>query len=104
MTATGPQSIGTQGERFFEMMVAERGASTNTQAAYRRDLVDVASFISRRGGELAQATTEDLRAYLAALNRSGASTRTPSSDCRPMSIVARAWTNGTTALAGIILT
>ena len=76
MTAPVPQTIGTEGERFFEMMVAERGASANTQVAYRRDLADVGSFVARRGRDLANATTDDIRAYLTALNRSGASSRT----------------------------
>src|SRR5690606_34266941 len=48
-------------EAFLEMMSAERGASENTLAAYRRDLEDAACFFS---GNLAGATSEDVRAWL----------------------------------------
>ena len=51
-------------EAFLEMMAAERGAADNTLAAYRRDLADVEDFLKRRKASLAQASTEDLRAYL----------------------------------------
>jgi integrase/recombinase XerD len=54
-------------EAFLEMLAAERGASANTLAAYRRDLTD---FLAR-AGRLAQAEPEDLRAYLADLSRRG---------------------------------
>ena len=48
-------------EAFLEMMSAERGASDNTLAAYARDLEDASLFL---GGRLAQAGTQDLRAFL----------------------------------------
>ncbi len=48
-------------EAFLEMMSAERGASDNTLAAYARDLDDASSFL---GGRLAEAATQDLRAFL----------------------------------------
>ena len=51
-------------EAFLEMMSAERGASDNTLAAYRRDLDDIRSFLRSRGDELAVAPTAALRAYL----------------------------------------
>ncbi len=51
-------------EAFLEMMSAERGASDNTLAAYRRDLDDIAIFLQKRGHHLASAPTETLRAYL----------------------------------------
>lgn len=47
-------------EAFLEMMSAERGASTNTLEAYRRDLDDAADGI----GGLADASSSDIRAYL----------------------------------------
>ncbi len=53
------------------MMAAERGASANTLAAYRRDLLDLAQFLDRRGVALDAGATADLRAYLAELNRRG---------------------------------
>lgn len=48
-------------EAFLEMMSAERGASANTLAAYRRDLDDAAGFL---GGRLTEATGTDVRAWL----------------------------------------
>jgi integrase/recombinase XerD len=63
-------------ETFLEMMLAERGASGNTIAAYERDLGDAGAFLARRGGDLATAGPDDLRAYLAALTRRGASAST----------------------------
>jgi len=63
-------------EAFFEMMVAERGAAANTVSAYQRDLDDLTMFLARRGQNTSDASIEDLRAYLAALQRKGASART----------------------------
>ena len=48
-------------EAFLEMMSAERGASDNTLAAYRRDLEEAASFL---GGRLADADTAGIRGWL----------------------------------------
>ena len=49
-------------DRFLEMMAAERGASRNTLAAYRRDLVQAAELVR---GSLGQAGADDLRALMA---------------------------------------
>jgi len=57
-------AIGT----FLEMMSAERGASQNTLAAYRRDLDDFAGFIK---GNFAKATRDEVKAYLQQLSKSG---------------------------------
>ncbi|WP_274626512.1 site-specific tyrosine recombinase XerD [Arvimicrobium flavum] len=51
-------------EAFLEMMAAERGASDNTLASYRRDLEDAAERLSREGCDLATAYAGDLRGYL----------------------------------------
>jgi integrase/recombinase XerD len=56
-------------ELFLDMMATERGASTNTLDAYRRDLDDYGAFLQARKRAPASATTEDIRAYLAALSR-----------------------------------
>lgn len=62
-------------EAFLELLVAERGVSTNTLAAYRRDLEDVTRFLV--GPDLSAeavldaATTEDLRRYLKHLDGQG---------------------------------
>ncbi len=58
-------------ERFLEMMMAERGASRNTLAAYRRDLDGYASFVRARNGNLKDATPEHIRGYLALLETNG---------------------------------
>jgi integrase/recombinase XerD len=56
---------------YLDMLAAERGASANTLAAYRRDLADLAEHLARAGGSIARARTDDLRAYLAQLDRRG---------------------------------
>ena len=63
-------------EAFLEMLVAERGAADNTVEAYRRDLTDMAGFLTKRGRDPGSARTADLRAYLAALARRGLAPRT----------------------------
>ena len=55
-------------ELFLDMLAAERGGAQNTLAAYRRDLDDLADHL---GGQVATATTEDLRSYLRALAKRG---------------------------------
>ncbi|WP_283418419.1 tyrosine recombinase [Sphingopyxis sp. Geo48] len=49
-------------DRFLEMMAAERGASRNTLAAYRRDLVHAGELVC---GSLERAGADDLRALMA---------------------------------------
>lgn len=51
-------------ESFLEMMAAERGASTNTLEAYRRDLDDALEALSGRPGGLAGASSDAIRDYL----------------------------------------
>ncbi|AUN31128.1 site-specific tyrosine recombinase XerD [Niveispirillum cyanobacteriorum] len=52
-------------DAFLDMMVAERAASANTRDAYRRDLTDVAGFLTQaKRPSLDQASSDDLRAYL----------------------------------------
>lgn len=48
-------------ETFLEMMSAERGASENTLAAYRRDLEDAAEFF---GGRLDDVSSAEIRSWL----------------------------------------
>src|SRR4051812_43746259 len=54
-------------EAFLEMLAAERGASANTLAAYRRDLVDFRNVL----GGVANASSNDVRAYLHTLSGRG---------------------------------
>ncbi len=63
-------------EAFLEMLAAERGVAENTLAAYGRDLSDLADFLKKRGSVPDQAQTDDLRAYLDALNKRGMSAST----------------------------
>lgn len=58
---------------FLDMMAVERGASTNTLEAYRRDLSDFADDLT---GKLNEASTEDVRSYLAQLESHGAKAST----------------------------
>ena len=59
-------------DRFLEMMAAERGASVNTLAAYRRDLEAYAAHVAGEGSDLAAAGPEQIRGHLTALERQGA--------------------------------
>ena len=67
---------GRRAETFLEMMAAERGAARNTIDSYRRDLDDFATFLGARGGALDAAEGDDLRAYLADLDRRAFGART----------------------------
>jgi integrase/recombinase XerD len=58
-------------ELFLDMLAAERGAGTNTLAAYRRDLTDFLAAILAKRGSIAGAATEDLRRYLQQLSERG---------------------------------
>lgn len=58
-------------EAFLEMMAAERGASDNTLASYRRDLEDADVFLATVGGGLERADAAGLRAYIGALASRG---------------------------------
>ncbi len=69
-------SQSAQSESFLEMMAAERGAAVNTLAAYRRDLEDLEAFLQTRATNVLKATTQDIRAYLAAMQESALSSRT----------------------------
>lgn len=77
---TEPALVSRYFDAFLEMLLAERGASANTMAAYRRDLEDAGLFLARgRTGARAMlddATTEDLRRYLAHLEAAGMAPRT----------------------------
>jgi integrase/recombinase XerD len=58
-------------ELFLDMLAAERGGAKNTLSAYARDLEDLAVHLSGAGRTIAKATTDDLRKYLAALDKKG---------------------------------
>lgn len=54
-------------DAFLDMMLAERNAAANTRLAYRRDLLDAATFLASRKVELSQANEDDVRAYIQSL-------------------------------------
>ncbi|MGJ4941346.1 site-specific tyrosine recombinase XerD [Bradyrhizobium sp. HKCCYLS1011] len=56
---------------FLDMLAAEQGAGENTLDAYRRDLTDLAVFLSRKSSSFAAADTQVLRDYLADLDTRG---------------------------------
>ncbi|MFG1346930.1 site-specific tyrosine recombinase XerD [Xanthobacter autotrophicus DSM 431] len=70
MTAAGPLAL------FLDMQAVERGAGRNTLDAYRRDISDFAAFLDSRGGRLAEADTNAIRAFLAELSTRGLKTTT----------------------------
>jgi integrase/recombinase XerD len=58
-------------ELFFDMLSAERGAGENTLAAYRNDLDDLSAHLRAAGRTIANATTDDLRDFIANLSQRG---------------------------------
>lgn len=56
---------------FLHLLETERGASRNTLAAYRRDLVDFLAFLGRRGRALSGVRTRDVLAWLEELTERG---------------------------------
>ena len=58
-------------EAFLEMMAAERGASANTLAAYRRDLEDAAGALAGSWGGIAAAPVDAVRRHIASLADQG---------------------------------
>lgn len=56
---------------FLDMLAAERGAQKNTLTSYGRDLADFTAHLTKAGRTVGAASTQDLRAYLAALSRRG---------------------------------
>jgi integrase/recombinase XerD len=58
-------------ELFLDMLAAERGAGANTLAAYRNDLADLSAYLREHGRNIAVASTDDLRGFLAGLAERG---------------------------------
>ncbi|HWU24907.1 MAG TPA: site-specific tyrosine recombinase XerD [Rhizomicrobium sp.] len=58
-------------ELFLDMQAAERGAGENTLAAYRNDLDDLCAHLRAARRSIADATTEDLRKFIASLAKRG---------------------------------
>jgi integrase/recombinase XerD len=62
-------------EAFLEMLAAERGAARNTLLAYRRDLDDLAAFLTAHAETLPTATRATLALYMQRLAAAGLSPR-----------------------------
>jgi len=56
---------------FLDMLAAERGAGANTLAAYRNDLADLSAHLAAGGRSIVEASTDDLRGFLASLAERG---------------------------------
>jgi integrase/recombinase XerD len=81
--ATPPRQRGDIAD-FLDMMAAERGASSNTIAAYQRDLEGWRDFLAGAGRDLIGAGTEDVRGYLAEIAAAGLK---PASAARKLSAI-----------------
>jgi integrase/recombinase XerD len=68
-----------EAEEFLTWLAVERGRSTNTLAAYRRDLRGYAAWLAARATSLADVRPDDLAAYVGHLRSLG---RAPSSVAR----------------------
>src|SRR5689334_19626795 len=58
-------------ELFLDMLAAERGSGENTLAAYRNDLEDLSAHLRASRRTIANATTDNLREFLASLAKRG---------------------------------
>ncbi|NDH61825.1 MAG: site-specific tyrosine recombinase XerD [Alphaproteobacteria bacterium] len=76
--------LAREAEAFIEMLTAERGASGNTEVAYRGDLRDLLSFLGRRKQTPISADAAALRAYLKSLDYLG---MTPGTVARRLSVM-----------------
>jgi integrase/recombinase XerD len=61
-------------ELFLDMQAAERGAGENTLSAYRNDLDDLLAYLRAAKVNVAEATTNDLRGFLASVTERGLAT------------------------------
>lgn len=60
---------------FLEMMAAERGSGKNTLDAYARDLHGLQLFLQKNKINIEDASVDDLRKYIASLQKSGFSSK-----------------------------
>ena len=63
-------------EQFLEMLIAERGASSNTCTSYLNDITNFDKFLSADETTLEDATTDDIRRYLRHRSEVGANNPT----------------------------
>ena len=62
-------------ERFIDALWLEHGLSANTLSAYRTDLINLAHWLGKRGGEVQGATREELLCYLQERGKAGSKPR-----------------------------
>lgn len=72
--ANSPEALYLQ--QFLEMMAAERGASANTLAAYRRDLNDLMGFCAGKKWSLERITRAQVESFISQLTDAGMSAQT----------------------------
>ena len=58
-------------ELFLDMIAAERGGAKNSLAAYARDLTDLSAYLAGTKRRLVEASSGELRSYLASLGSRG---------------------------------
>lgn len=73
-----PTSYNKYIDSFLEVMIAERGASKLTIAAYGRDLADLNAFLSVRTTDIRKAKRSDLEEYLHTMVKNALSAKTQS--------------------------
>ncbi len=61
---------------FLSYLNVERGLSSNTQDAYRRDLCDFEEQVALAGGRVDEPGTDDISSYIANVTKRGRSTKT----------------------------
>jgi integrase/recombinase XerD len=69
---SGVDGVPEEVQEFLDWLVVERGRSNNTIAAYRRDLVQYAGWLSSHKASIGKCTVGDIEAFLAARLASGA--------------------------------
>jgi integrase/recombinase XerD len=72
-------ALALEGEEFLTWLASEKGRSTNTVAAYRRDLGTYQAWLAEHGLDLATVQAGDIEAYVGALRALG---RAPASVAR----------------------
>jgi integrase/recombinase XerD len=67
----GKASNQAEVELFLDMIAAERGGAKNSLAAYARDLADLSAYLASTRRRLVEASSGELRSYLASLASRG---------------------------------
>ncbi|MFM7757221.1 MAG: site-specific tyrosine recombinase XerD [Actinomycetota bacterium] len=84
MTSVASNDLPLEAEEFLAWLLAERGRSTNTLAAYRRDLQYYVALLASRHRTIAEATALDVQEFAAERRSAGGA---PASVARAMTAV-----------------